>query len=236
MYGQFAVETAIIETVDNGEALQAMVASLPDTGIIRIKADSLIIEQAEVTTRLFVNDFFVAHPGGDILKHIISEACNANLWLAARRGTKAAKDAAYAQFAGPGVAGRGLTNTLRDAALLASRASSADLAEKYSEVLRIARFAMSCSKMVSTDKKTIDTVADVFAAEEKAAKERAEKRAANDAAEKEALIAVENLAATKAKLVRFLNFTNEVTDPSCKLTKAQIIEHLLDLATAEQVA
>ena len=225
-----AVETAVVETVDNGEALQAMVASLPDTGIIRIKADSLIIEQAEVTTRLFVNDFFVAHPGGDILKHIISEACNNSLWLAARRGTKAAKDAAFPQFAGPGVAGRGLTNTLRDAALLASRAASSDLAEKYSEVLRIARFAMSCSKMVSTDKKVVDTVADVFAAEEKAAADRAAKRAANDAAEKDALIAVENLAFMKAKVMDFLALTNEVTEKDCKLTKAQIVERLLAIA------
>jgi hypothetical protein len=233
-----AVESAAVESaaVESAAVNEAFVASLPDTSIARIKADALIIEQAEVTTRLFVNDFFAAHPGGDILKHIISEACNASLWLSARRGTKAAKDAAFPMFAGPGVPGRGLTNTLRDSALLASRAASSDLAEKYSEVLRIARFAMSCSKMVSTDKKTVDTMADVFAAEEKAAEERKAKREANDKAEKDALIAVENLAATKAKLVKFLHFTNEVTDPSCKLTKAQIIEHLLDLATAEQVA
>jgi hypothetical protein len=229
-----AVETAVVETVDNGEALQAMTETLPDTGIVRIKADALIIEQAEVTTRLFVNDYFVAHPSGNILKHIISEACASSLWLAARRGNKAAKDATFPMFAGPGIAGRGLTNTLRDSALLASRATSAELAEKYSEVLRIARFAMSCSKMVSADKKVVDTIDDVFAAEEKAAEERKAKRAANDAAEKEALIAIENLAATKAKLVKFLNFTNEITEVNCKLTKSQIIETLLDLATAEQ--
>jgi len=149
--------------------VETFVASLPDTGIVRIKADALIIEQAEVTTRLFVNDYFVAHPSGNILKHIISEACASSLWLAARRGNKAAKDATFPMFAGPGIAGRGLTNTLRDSALLASRATSAELAEKYSEVLRIARFAMSCSKMVSADKKVVDTIDDVFAAEEKAA-------------------------------------------------------------------
>ena len=225
------VQSAAVESAAVNEAF---VASLPDTSIARIKADALIIEQAEVTTRLFVNDFFAAHPGGDILKHIISEACNASLWLSARRGTKAAKDAAFPMFAGPGVPGRGLTNTLRDSALLASRAASSDLAEKYSEVLRIARFAMSCSKMVSADKKVVDTIDDVFAAEEKAAEERKAKRAANDKAEKEALIAIENLAATKAKLVKFLNFTNEITEVNCKLTKSQIIETLLDLATAEQ--
>jgi hypothetical protein len=203
-----------------------------DINFVRISLDARDIEHAEMITRLFVNDFKALHPDGDIIKHIMSQAMDCNCWLAARRGTTAQKVALFASFAGPNGKPRGLTNTLRDAAILASQAPSAALAEKYSEVLRVARFANSCSKMISMDKKNnLHSADDVFQSEETKAAERAAARQEARTMEEQAMIDAANLAAMKDKVEEFLSFVNEVTEKDCKLTKAQIVEQLLTIAT-----
>jgi hypothetical protein len=208
------------------------IINILDISFSRIAFDSLAIENAEMVTRLFVNDFKAIHPDGNVIDHIVSEACQCNCWLAARRGTTAQKMALFASFAGPNGKPRGLTNTLRDAAILAAQAPTTALAEKYSEVLRIARFANSCSKMISTDKKsTLHSADDVFQSEETKAAERAAARNEARTLEEQSLMDAANLAAMKDKVEEFVAFVNTITEPDCKLTKAQIVEQLLTIAT-----
>jgi len=242
------VQSSAVSTVDNSAVsaviLDATVTTplfspalsdkleMYDIAFPRIARDSLDIEHAEMITRLFVNDFKAVHPDGNVIDHIVSEACQCNCWLAARRGTTAQKMTLFASFAGPNGKPRGLTNTLRDAAILAAQAPTTALAEKYSEVLRVARFANSCSKMISTDKKsTLHSADDVFQSEETKAAERAAARNEARTMEEQAMIDAANLANMKDKVEQFLSFVNTVTEPYCKLTKAQIVEQLLTIAT-----
>lgn len=229
-----AVETAVVETVDNGEALQAMTETLPDTSFERIEKDADVLQVATVTVKQYIADCAVAgvvHPAD----HIRSEAVSRGLWLAELRGKLESKLSRIGEIASPENKGMGYTNALAQLRSLVKTWENVNDEKHnlYSRLLKIANYANAVNKEMSCQKKDTD-VDGLKAKEEKKTSEREEKRQAEKtAAERIAASQIEADFSEQYHNKLFRRFEQiAILVGHCeRMTKNQIVSALIEALT-----